>query len=64
MSASRGSEPSTDELLAFAAELLSRNGDVYGRDPEFIADTVREARDLWVLLYDVANDVIRDGDGP
>jgi hypothetical protein len=45
-----GSEPSDDELIAFAATLLGGRNERLA-DPELLRETVTEARELWVTLY-------------
>ena len=44
------SGPTDDELIAFAAELLGHDRPI--AEPEGLRETVREARELWVLLYE------------
>jgi hypothetical protein len=46
-----GDEPSDDELIRFAAQLLGTGGRRL-TDEELLRDTVRDARRLWLLLYD------------
>ncbi len=55
MSVPAADEPSEDELVAFATRLLSSLGPVL-TDPQLVRETVREARALWVKLYEVAAD--------
>ena len=43
------SEPTEDELVEFAADLLGRDHAI--SEPEALRQTVREARRLWTLLY-------------
>lgn len=45
-------DPSDDELVAFASELLGGEGKNY-TDEQTLRETVREARNLWLLLYRV-----------
>lgn len=45
-------DPSDDELVAFASELLGGEGKNY-TDGQTLRETVREARNLWLLLYRV-----------
>jgi hypothetical protein len=45
--------PSEDELVAFATRLLSSLGTSSLTDAELVRETVREARELWVKLYEV-----------
>ena len=52
MSDSQQNEPSEDDLVAFAAELLGRAGQNLA-DEELLRETVREARSLWTELYRV-----------
>lgn len=47
------SEPTEDELVAFAASLLSGFARTL-EDRELLRETVREARELWIQLYQVA----------
>ena len=46
----RRSEPSDDELIAFARKLLGDLGPEL-TDADLLRDTVGDARRLWVLLY-------------
>jgi hypothetical protein len=46
-------DPSDDELVAFAAKLLSGIGENL-EDPELLRETVLEARELWLRLYRVS----------
>lgn len=55
MADSRKSDPTEAELVAFATVLLSKHGDAYA-DDEFVAEAVRENRDLWLMLYEVTGD--------
>lgn len=43
-------EPSDDELLEFVDVMLS-NLDRELREPEVLAEAVRERRETWVMLY-------------
>ena len=43
-------EPSDEELRAFVDSMLS-NLDGHLREAEVIDDTIRENRELWVMLY-------------
>lgn len=47
-------EPTDDELLEFVNLMLS-NLDRELRDPEVLAQAVRERRDMWVMLYQVSH---------
>ncbi len=42
-------EPTEEELVEFAANLLGRGHPI--SEPEALRETVREARQLWTLLY-------------
>ena len=42
--------PSDDELRAFVSSVLS-NLDERLREPHVLADTIREQREMWVMLY-------------
>ena len=42
--------PTDDELIAFAAELLGPDRPI--SEPEGLRETVRDARELWILLYE------------
>ena len=42
--------PNDDELRAFVDTMLS-NLDRHLREPEVIDDTIREHREMWVMLY-------------
>ena len=44
------SDPSDDELIAFAATLLGGRDKTLA-DPELLRETIHEAHALWVLLY-------------
>lgn len=46
-------EPSEDELVAFAASLVSGLARTL-EDRELLRETVREARELWIELYRIA----------
>jgi hypothetical protein len=48
--ASAPGEPTTERLMALAAQLLGRP-DRPQVDRELLRETVMEARELWVLLY-------------
>lgn len=48
--------PSEDDLVAFAARLLSDVGPTALRDGDLLRQTIREARELWVRLYQVSVD--------
>ena len=43
-------EPSEDELRAFVGSMLS-NLDTLLREPEVIDESIRDYREMWVLLY-------------
>jgi hypothetical protein len=59
------SEPSDEDLMAFAATLLRGSRKAID-DAGVLRETVREARELWVLLYReaAAHDAPPDGEGP
>jgi len=42
--------PSDDELLEFVDQMLS-NLDRELREPDVLAEAVRERREMWVMLY-------------
>jgi hypothetical protein len=46
-------EPTDDELLEFALSLLGQTPEGTLHSHENIAEAVREARHLWLLLYGV-----------
>lgn len=46
-------DPSDDELRAFAASLLGELAEPL-REPEVLDETVRERRELWLMLYRVS----------
>jgi hypothetical protein len=48
-----GPEPSDEELLAFVDLMLS-NLDRELREPDVLAEAVRERREMWVMLYRVS----------
>lgn len=48
--------PSEDDLIAFAARLLSDVGPSTLNDGDLLRETVREARELWVKLYEASAD--------
>ena len=43
-------EPSDDELRAFVGSMLS-NLDRLLREPDVIEESIREHREMWVVLY-------------
>lgn len=43
-------EPGDDELRAFVGSMLS-NLDRLIREPDVIDETIRDQREMWVLLY-------------
>jgi hypothetical protein len=45
--------PSDDELLAFVGAMLS-NLDRELREPDVLAQAIRENKELWVMLYRVS----------
>jgi hypothetical protein len=45
-----GTEPTDEELRAFVDSMLS-NLDRGLREPEVIDESIRERRDMWVMLY-------------
>jgi hypothetical protein len=45
-----GTEPSDEDLRAFVESMLS-NLDRYLRDPAVIDESLREHREMWVMLY-------------
>jgi hypothetical protein len=47
-------EPSDDELLEFVNLMLS-NLDRELREPDVLAEAVRERREMWVMLYRVSH---------
>ena len=47
-------EPTDDELLEFVDLMLS-NLDRELREPDVLADAVREKREMWVMLYRVSH---------
>lgn len=47
-------EPSDDELLEFVDLMLS-NLDRELREPDVLAEAVRERREMWVMLYRVSH---------
>jgi hypothetical protein len=48
-------DPTDDELIAFAESLLSELGDQL-REPAVLAESVREHREVWVMLFRVARE--------
>ena len=48
-----GSTPSDDQLIAFAATLLGGRNQILA-DPEVLRESVREAHELWLTLYQAA----------
>ena len=46
-------EPTEDELLAFVNLMLS-NLDRELREPDVLAEAVRDRREMWVMLYRVS----------
>lgn len=48
-------EPSDDELIAFAAELLGGTNSLLA-EPELLRDAIHQARDLWATLYRINHD--------
>lgn len=53
-------EPSDDELLEFVNLLLS-NLDPELREPDVLAEAVRDRREMWVMLYRLSHG-FEDGD--
>ena len=45
-----GAEPTDEELRAFVGSMLS-NLDRLIREPEVVDESIREYREMWVLLY-------------
>ncbi|MGN6797699.1 MAG: hypothetical protein ACTHKS_06080 [Gaiellaceae bacterium] len=43
-------EPTDEDLIAFAATLLGGRNKALA-DPEILRETVTEARELWITLY-------------
>ena len=52
--------PTTDQLEAFAAAALVGLGSAL-TEPAFIAETIREQRHLWEMLYAAASGVPIEG---
>jgi hypothetical protein len=46
-------EPTEEELIAFADSILSNLGDSL-RDADLLHETVRENRELWLMLYQLS----------
>lgn len=55
-------EPTDEELVAFADSLLADLG-AQLREPVVVLESVREHRELWVMLYEVTRNAA-GGDGP
>ena len=55
-------EPSDDELRAFVNSMLS-NLDGHLREPAVIDETIRERREMWVMLYRASSGFDLDDDG-
>ena len=56
-------EPTDEELLEFVDMMLS-NLDRELREPDVLAEAVRDKRDLWVMLYRAARGFDDGGSSP